>query len=186
MDQARFVTQTNRFHDDRSQCFISGRYKFPFSFILLLSVCCWQTSPGSCYSYFYLAICLSPIFPQLKQIILVQCQGTAGLQFRTECRSSETRSFRGPYFLFSFTLILYWYLSFISSLSIFSLCAVPLSMRPAPVAHYKYLYKYPVTFCFLFSCLHMSYFGEVCQLPPAVGLPVSHLGGAEQLCSWLS
>ena len=28
----------------------------------------------------------------------------------------------------------------------------------------------------------MSSFGEVGRLPPAVGLPVLHLGGAEQLC----
>ena len=57
--------------DKNLHSFISGRYTFPFSFILLLSVCCWQTSPGSCYFHFYFAVCLSQIFPQLKQIILV-------------------------------------------------------------------------------------------------------------------
>ena len=43
-----------------------------------------------------------------------------------------------------------------------------------------------VTLFFIFSCLYVSYFGEVCQSPPAVGLPVPHLGGTEQQCSWLS
>ena len=39
MDQAWFVTQTNGFPDDRSQCSISGRYTFPFSlFYFCLSV----------------------------------------------------------------------------------------------------------------------------------------------------
>ena len=79
MDQAWFVTQTNGFHDDRSQCSISGRYTFPFSFILLLSVCCWQTSLGSCYFYFYFAVCLSPIFLQSFKLSLFSVMARPGV-----------------------------------------------------------------------------------------------------------
>ena len=50
-------------------------------------------------------------------------------------RSSQTRSFRGPYFLFSFALILYWYEALFQVCPVCFLSAVPISMRPAPVAH---------------------------------------------------
>ena len=48
-------------------------------------------------------------------------------------------------------------------------------------------FPFPCNLFSYFCCLHGAiYFGEVCQSPPAVGLPVPQLGGAEQQCIWLS
>ena len=178
MDQGRFVTQTNRFHDDRSQCFISGRYTFPFSFILLVSVCCWQTSAGSCYFYFYFSVCLSPLHLFSSTLTnypsRVLRHGRASIPSRMSFFSNKIVPWTVfPVFL-RFDIILVW--SFISSLSgMFSFCSANINASSTSSS-----LKVP------FPCLHVSHFGEVGRLPPAVGLPVLHLGGAEQLCSWLS
>ena len=186
MDQAQFVTQTNRFHDDRSQCSISGRYTFRFSFISLLSVCCWQTSPGSCYHSF-LFRCLP--FSNLSSTLTnypspVSRHGRASIPNRMSFLSNKIVPWAVFPVFVRFYIILV--LSFISSLSsMFSLYSAIINASSTS-SSLQLPFPFPVTFFFYFTCLHVSYFGEVCQLPPAVGLPVSHLDAAEQLCSWLS
>ena len=78
---------------------------------------------------------------------------------------------------FDIILVFQLYFKFVQ---MFSLCSVIINASSIS-SSLQVPFPSPVTFCSLFSCLHVSYFGEVCQLPPAVRLPVSHLGGAEQL-----
>ena len=152
MDQGRFVTQTNRFHDDWSQCFISGRYTFPFSFILLVSVCCWQTSAGSCHFYFYFSVCLSPL--HLFSSTLTNYPSPALWHGRASIPSRMSffpnKIFPWAVFLVfvRFDIILVW--SFISRLSsMFSFCSANINASSTS-SSLKVPFPSPVIFCFLF------------------------------------
>ena len=90
----------NWFHEDWSQCSISGQYTSTVlsSLILLVFVCCLQpSSPGPSYFIlFSLSAFLEWIFSQTNYLCPVSGHGCP---FLMEC-SYETRLFGGSYFRF--------------------------------------------------------------------------------------